>query len=78
MAAIIAWLANPANEALLISLVEAAISGGKTIVNDIELKSLNDLLAAVRANTAQLANDVKTMDADIDARDKALEADLVK
>lgn len=78
IAALVAWLSNPANEAILIGLIEGAVQGGKTIYDDLQLKSLNDLLAAVKSNTAQLASDVKTMDADVDARDKALEADLAK
>jgi len=78
LAAIAAWLANPANEAILISLIEGAVQGGKTLYSDLQLKELNDLLAAVRANISQLGTDVQKMDADIDARDKALEADLAK
>lgn len=74
--AVAAWLANPANEAILISLVEGAVKAGETLYTDLQLKSLNDLLAAVKANTAQLAADVQTMDVDIDARDGKLQADL--
>lgn len=77
-AAVAAWLANPANDAILISLIEGAVQAGRTLYTDLQLKSLTDLLAAVKANTAQLATDVKAMDADIDARDKGLEADLDK
>lgn len=75
-AAVAAWLANPANDAELLALLGGAIQAGTTIYNDMQLKTMASLLAAVKANTAQLAADVKTMDADIDARDGKLQADL--
>jgi hypothetical protein len=75
-AALLAWLANPANEAMLIGLIENGITAGEKVYEAWQLKSLNDLLAAVKADSAALAADVKTMDSDIDARDKQLEADL--
>lgn len=75
-AAVAAWLAVPANDALLLSALEGALQAGETLYTDLQLKSLTELLAAVKANTAQLATDVQTMDADVDARDKALQADL--
>lgn len=75
-AAVAAWLANPTNDAELLALIEGAINAGTTLYNDMQLKTLTALLAAVKANTAQLAADVAQMDADIDARDGKLQADL--
>lgn len=78
MAALLAWLANPANQALLVSLIENGITAGEKAYQTWELQSLNDLLAVVKADMTALAADVKQMDSDIDARDKQLEADLDK
>jgi hypothetical protein len=77
-AALVAWMANPANLTTLIGLVEGALSAGEKIYTDLQLKDLNDLLAALKADLAQMTADVKTMDADIDARDAQLQADLDK
>lgn len=73
-----AWLANPANLAMLIGWLESAVQAGTTLYADLQLKEMTDLLAALKANQAQLAADVKTMDDDIDGRDGKLEQDLNK
>lgn len=77
-AAVAAWLANPQNEALLLSMIAGAAQGIQRIYTAWELQSLADLEAAVKTDRAQLDADVETMDKDIDARDEALEADLDK
>lgn len=76
MGAIAAWLAVPGNLAILEGLIENGIAAGEKVYEAWQLKSLEDLQAAVKADTAQLATDIKTMDADVDARDKQLAADL--
>jgi len=69
---------TPAEIALLISLLQAAITQGQAMYDAEQLKDMAALLVKLQAQLAQMATDEQTANADIDARDKALETDLAK
>lgn len=69
---------TPEEIALVISLVQMALTEGKSLYDAYQLKQLADLEAKLQSQIAGVQQDRATANADIDARDKALEADLAK
>lgn len=69
---------TPGEISLIISALQWAITEGKALYDAEQLQSMADLLARLQAQQAQVEQDRQTANADIDARDKALEADLDK
>jgi len=67
---------TPDEIALVISLVQWALTTGKDAYDAYQLKALADLEAKLQGQIATAQQDRETANADIDARDKALEADL--
>lgn len=69
---------TPGEISLIISALQWAITEGKALYDAEQLQSMADLLARLQAQQAQVEQDRQTANADIDARDKALEAELDK
>lgn len=69
---------TPEEIALIISLLQAAVTEGKSLYDAYQLKAMADLQSKLSAQLATSAQDRQTANADIDARDRALEADLSK
>lgn len=69
---------TPEEIALAISAIQWAITEGKALYDAEKLKNMADLLAKLQAQAPEVAQDRATANADIDARDKALEEDLKK
>jgi len=69
---------TPGEVSLIISALQWAITEGKALYDAEQLQNMTDLLAALQSQLAQVQKDRQDSDADIDARDKALEADLAK
>ena len=67
---------TPDEIALVISLVQMALTEGKSLYDAYQLKSLADIEAKLQSQIAMVQQDRAAANADIDARDKALEADL--
>ena len=69
---------TPGEVALAINAITWAITQGSALFDALQIKELTDLLAKLQAQLAQVQQDRATANADIDARDKALEAELAK
>ncbi len=67
---------TPAEIALLISALQFALTEGKDLYDASQLKALADLEVKLQGQIATTQQDRATANADIDARDKQLEADL--
>jgi hypothetical protein len=67
---------TPAEITLLITLIQTALTEGTDIYDASQLKAMADLEAKLQAQLSTTAQDRATANADIDARDKQLEADL--
>jgi hypothetical protein len=67
---------TPAEIGLLISAVQFALTEGQQIYDAAQLKALADVEAKLQAQLTATEQDRATTNADIDARDKQLEADL--
>jgi predicted nucleotidyltransferase component of viral defense system len=67
---------TPAEIALVIMLLEQAITAGKDLYDAAQLKDMVALQVKLTAQLAQTTTDRGTANADIDARDKALEKEL--
>lgn len=63
---------------LIITLLQTAISKGLDAYTASQLQDMADLLVKMQAQLAEVQKDRQTANADIDARDKALEQDLAK
>ena len=63
---------------LIITLLQTAIAKGEEMYTASQLQDMADLLVKMQAQLAEVQADRKTANADIDARDKALEQDLDK
>ena len=69
---------TPGEVSLAINAITWAITEGSALFDALQIKELTDLLAKLQAQLGQVQQDRATANADIDARDKALEADLAK
>jgi len=69
---------TPAEIAIVISLLQAAIQQGEAMYTAAQLKDMAALQVKLMAQLEQMSADEKTANDDIDARDKALEQDLAK
>jgi hypothetical protein len=69
---------TPAEITLLINLIQTAITEGKDIYDASQLKAAADLEVKLQAQLTATAQDRAEVNASIDARDKALEADLAR
>lgn len=69
---------TPEEIALIISLLQSAVTEGKALYDAYQIKAMADLQAKLADQLNTSAQDRQTANADIDARDKALESDLSK
>lgn len=69
---------TPAEIALAIAALQWAITQGQALFTAEQLKDMADLQVKLTAQLAATSQDRATANADIDARDKALEQDLDK
>jgi hypothetical protein len=67
---------TPAEIALIIALLQAAIDEGQKLYDASQLKDMAALLTKLQAQLAATSQAGATANADIDARDKALEVEL--
>jgi hypothetical protein len=67
---------TPAEIALLITLVQAAITQGEAMYTASQLKDLAELETKLQAQLTATQGDRATANADIDTRDKELEDEL--
>jgi len=67
---------NAAEISLLITLIQAALTEGKDLYDAYQLKQMADLEVKLQAQLAQTHQDRAEVNANIDARHKALEDEL--
>ena len=69
---------TPAEIALILPLIQQAIQLGEKVYEAWQLQDMAALEAKLQAQLQQTTQDRQTANADIDARDKALEDELKK
>lgn len=67
---------TPAEIALLLTLLDDAIVAAKDAADAAQLKKLEDVAAKLRAQLLSNTADLEQLNADVKARDEALEAEL--
>jgi hypothetical protein len=67
---------TPAEIALVVQILQWAITEGKAVYDAMQLKAIADLQAKLEAQLTTTQQDRSTANTDIDNRDKALEAKL--